>query len=137
MPHKQRQSVAYHYLAGLPYTEVASILGGTTEAARRAAADGIASLRRSTGIFSTSHNRTIDSPAGSLLLAATETGLVRVAYANEDHDRVLQALSDRISPRILHHPPRLDATARELDEYFAGRRHTFSLTGPRRRDHRH
>lgn len=73
-------------------------------------------------------HRTIDSPVGSLLLAATETGLVRVAYANEDHDRVLQALSDRISPRILHHPARLDATARELDEYFAGRRHTFSLT---------
>ena len=49
--------------------------------------------------------RTVDSPVGSLLLAATDTGLVRVAYANEDHDRVLQTLSDRISPRILHHPP--------------------------------
>src|SRR3954447_9974436 len=47
LPDKQRQSVAYHYLAGLPYAEVASILGGTTEAARRAAADGIATLRRS------------------------------------------------------------------------------------------
>jgi methylated-DNA-[protein]-cysteine S-methyltransferase len=72
--------------------------------------------------------RTVDSPVGSLLLAATDTGLVRVAYANEDHDRVLQALSDRISPRILHHPTRLDASARELDEYFAGRRRTFSVT---------
>ena len=71
--------------------------------------------------------RTVDSPVGSLLLAATDTGLVRVAYAVEDHDRVLQSLSDRISPRILHHPARLDATARELDEYFAGRRHTFTV----------
>lgn len=71
--------------------------------------------------------RTVDSPVGSLLLAATDTGLVRVAYAKEDHDRVLQALSDRISPRILHHPARLDATARELDEYFAGHRRTFSV----------
>ena len=71
--------------------------------------------------------RTVDSPVGSLLLAATDTGLVRVAYANEDHDRVLQTLSDRISPRILHHPSRLDTTARELDEYFAGRRRTFSV----------
>ena len=44
---KQRHAVAYHYLAGLPYDEVAAIIGGTTEAARRAAADGIASLRRS------------------------------------------------------------------------------------------
>jgi RNA polymerase sigma factor (sigma-70 family) len=47
LPDKQRQSVAYHYLAGLPYAEVASILGGTADAARRAAADGIATLRRS------------------------------------------------------------------------------------------
>jgi RNA polymerase sigma factor (sigma-70 family) len=47
LPTKQRQSVAYHYLAGLPYSEVAAILGGSTEAARRAAADGIATLRRS------------------------------------------------------------------------------------------
>ena len=46
LPDKQRQSVAYHYLAGLSYAEVASILGGTAEAARRAAADGIATLRR-------------------------------------------------------------------------------------------
>jgi len=46
LPDKQRQSVAYHYLAGLPYVEVAAILGGTAEAARRAAADGIAALRR-------------------------------------------------------------------------------------------
>jgi DNA-directed RNA polymerase specialized sigma24 family protein len=47
LPEKQRWSVAYHYLAGLPYSEVAAILGGTSAAARRAAADGIATLRRS------------------------------------------------------------------------------------------
>jgi RNA polymerase sigma factor (sigma-70 family) len=46
LPPRQKQAVAYHYLAGLPYAEVAAILGGTTEAARRAAADGIATLRR-------------------------------------------------------------------------------------------
>jgi RNA polymerase sigma factor (sigma-70 family) len=47
LPEKQKQAVAYHYLAGLPYTDVAAILGGSTDAARRAAADGIAALRRS------------------------------------------------------------------------------------------
>jgi RNA polymerase sigma factor (sigma-70 family) len=46
LPLKQRQCVAYHYLAGLPYAEVAQILGGRPEAARRAAADGIAALRK-------------------------------------------------------------------------------------------
>ena len=71
--------------------------------------------------------RTVDSPIGALLLAATNVGLVRVAFAREDHDAVLQSLSDRISPRVLHHPGRLDGTARELDEYFAGGRTTFDV----------
>ena len=47
LPPRQKQAVAYHYLAGLPYSEVAAIVGGTADAARRAAADGIAALRRS------------------------------------------------------------------------------------------
>ena len=45
LPPKQRQAVAYHYVAGLPYAAVAEILGGTAEAARRAASDGIGNLR--------------------------------------------------------------------------------------------
>jgi RNA polymerase sigma factor (sigma-70 family) len=47
LPDKQRLVVAYHYLAGLPYAEIATIVGGTVDAARRAAADGIRNLRRS------------------------------------------------------------------------------------------
>jgi RNA polymerase sigma factor (sigma-70 family) len=46
LPAKQKQAVAYHYLAGLPHADVAAILGGSTDAARRAASDGIATLRR-------------------------------------------------------------------------------------------
>jgi RNA polymerase sigma factor (sigma-70 family) len=46
LPTKQRQAVAYHYLAGLPYAEIAPLLDSTAAAARRAAADGIATLRR-------------------------------------------------------------------------------------------
>jgi RNA polymerase sigma factor (sigma-70 family) len=46
LPGKQRQAVAYHYVVGLPYAEIAQILGGTTEAARRAAADGVRNLRK-------------------------------------------------------------------------------------------
>ncbi|MEU7787343.1 sigma-70 family RNA polymerase sigma factor [Amycolatopsis sp. NPDC049159] len=45
LPDKQRLAVAYHYLAGLPYREIAEITGGTTDAARRAAADGVKALR--------------------------------------------------------------------------------------------
>ncbi len=46
LPDRQRQAVAYHYLAGLPHRDVAAVIGGSTDAARRAAADGIAALRR-------------------------------------------------------------------------------------------
>ena len=49
LPTRQREAVAYHYLGGLPFKEVAGILGGTTDAARRAAADGIKALRSSMG----------------------------------------------------------------------------------------
>lgn len=71
--------------------------------------------------------RTVDTPVGPLLLAATEQGLVTVAYAVQDHSAVLQTLADRISPRVLRAPGRLDAAARQLDEYFTGRRHAFAL----------
>jgi methylated-DNA-[protein]-cysteine S-methyltransferase len=71
--------------------------------------------------------RTVESAVGPLLLAATPRGLIRVAFANEDHDSVLLALSQRISPRMLEAPGRLDGTARQLDEYFAGRRHGFDV----------
>ena len=46
LPDKQRKAVAYHYVAGLAYAEIAAILGGSTDAARRAAADGIRNLRK-------------------------------------------------------------------------------------------
>jgi methylated-DNA-[protein]-cysteine S-methyltransferase len=71
--------------------------------------------------------RTVDSPVGTLLLAATDQGLVRVAYQLEDHDQVLQTLSERVSPRILHAPRRLDQVARQLAEYFDGDRRDFVL----------
>ena len=64
--------------------------------------------------------RIVDSPLGRLLLAATPAGLVRVAYAAQDHDAVLQELSDRIGSRVLLSPSGLDDVARQLEAYFAG-----------------
>jgi RNA polymerase sigma factor (sigma-70 family) len=46
LPTKQREAIAYHYLGGLPYVEVAVLLGNSEAAARRAAADGMKTLRR-------------------------------------------------------------------------------------------
>lgn len=71
--------------------------------------------------------RTVDSPVGTLLLAATDQGLVRVAYQLEHHDQVLQTLAQRVSPRILYAPRRLDQVARQLAEYFEGERQEFVL----------
>jgi methylated-DNA-[protein]-cysteine S-methyltransferase len=88
--------------------------------------DRLAAVAQADGILDIAY-QTVDSPVGPLLLAATDLGLVRVAYASEDHDKVLQALADRISPRILRAPARLDTAARELEEYFTGRRHSFDV----------
>ncbi len=71
--------------------------------------------------------RIVDTPVGPLLLAATPAGLVRVAYAAEDHETVLARLAADISPRILAAPARLDDAARQLDEYFRGARTAFDL----------
>lgn len=71
--------------------------------------------------------RTLDTPVGTLLLAATTAGLVRVAYEVEGHDAVLAGLADRISPRVLRAPARLDSAARQIDEYFAKRRTVFEV----------
>lgn len=71
--------------------------------------------------------RTIDTPVGELLLAATPIGLVRVAYSAGNHAAVLAALAESISPRVLRAPARLDTAARQIDEYFAGRRRGFTV----------
>ncbi|WP_375487958.1 methylated-DNA--[protein]-cysteine S-methyltransferase [uncultured Jatrophihabitans sp.] len=71
--------------------------------------------------------RTVDSPVGGLLVAATDRGLVRVAFAGEGWDTVLQSLATRISPRVLEAPARLDGVTRQLEDYFTGRRHHFDV----------
>ncbi|KRD09690.1 cysteine methyltransferase [Mycobacterium sp. Root265] len=70
--------------------------------------------------------RTLDTAVGRLLLATTPLGLVRVAFLDVDGD-ALESLAQRISPRILHAPARLDDAATEIEEYLAGRRTEFDL----------
>lgn len=70
----------------------------------------------------------VDSPVGTLLIAETRKGLVRVAFdGNYPQDKVLQELAEDVSPRVLESPARLDDARRELDEYFEGRRTEFEL----------
>ncbi len=86
----------------------------------------LAALAERQGLLDVSY-RTIDTPLGPLLLAATGKGLVRVAFSREDHDSVLSRLARDISPRILRTPRRLDKAARQLEEYFAGKRRAFTV----------
>jgi methylated-DNA-[protein]-cysteine S-methyltransferase len=94
--------------------------------AERAAAEGLADVSYTVA----------DSPFGTLLVAATKRGLVRVAFPEEQHDSVLERIALRLSPRIVEASAPLDPVRRELDEYFDGSRREFgvaldwSLIGP-------
>jgi methylated-DNA-[protein]-cysteine S-methyltransferase len=85
--------------------------------AERAGADGLLDVAYATA----------DSPLGPLTVAATERGLVTLAYANRPLETVLDELARHVSPRVLESPARLDEVRRELDEYFEGRRESFDV----------
>ena len=71
--------------------------------------------------------RTVDSPLGPLLVAATTAGVVRVAFEQQGHDAAVEELARRLSPRVLRAPARLDPVVRELEEYFGGAREEFDV----------
>jgi methylated-DNA-[protein]-cysteine S-methyltransferase len=101
-------------------------LAEVDEEAQRRLRARLAAAADAAGILDVAY-RTLDTPVGTLLLAATERGLVRVAYPREGHDRVLEQLAERVSPRLLRAPARLDPIARQLEEYFVKRRRRFDL----------
>jgi methylated-DNA-[protein]-cysteine S-methyltransferase len=85
--------------------------------AQRAAADGLLDVAHGT----------VESPLGTLTVMVTPQGLVRLSYPGEGIDEQLQELADRVSPRILAAPERIDEVRRQLDAYFEHRRHSFDL----------
>jgi methylated-DNA-[protein]-cysteine S-methyltransferase len=70
---------------------------------------------------------TLDAPVGELLVAGTSRGLVRVSFGADYGEHVLTELAERVSPRILELPARLDDTRRQLDAYFEGKLRRFEL----------
>lgn len=103
-----------------------SALPERDDAAQRRLSERLAAVAERAGVLDVGYH-TVDSPVGPLLLAGTERGLVRVAFDREGFDLVLARLAATLSPRVLRAPARLSAAARELDEYFAGRRDRFEL----------
>ena len=69
----------------------------------------------------------VESPFGDLLAAITPHGLLRLSYDPRRNDAVLQQIAEKVSPRMLEAPARLDPVRRQLDEYFDGKRHEFDL----------
>lgn len=109
-----------------PVDDLFGFMAGTDDQALGRLGSRLARSAERQGLLDVAY-RHVDSPLGPLLLAATPVGLVRVAFAIEDQDQVLALLADRISPRVLLAPARLDEAARQLEEYFAGRRRRFEL----------
>ncbi len=91
--------------------------GAATRLARRADSAGLVEIAYAT----------VDTPLGAMLVASTDRGLVRVGLPRETFDEVLENMADRLSPRILELPARVDDARRELEEYFDGSRREFDL----------
>ena len=106
--------------------DIVYALSASDSAVEQKLRERLAALAAEAGLLDVAY-RTLDTPVGSLLLAATDRGLVRVAFPNQDHDAVLQTLAEQISPRILRAPARLDQVAHEIDEYFLGERTSFDV----------
>lgn len=69
----------------------------------------------------------LDSPVGELTVFVTRRGVVRIAFADEERDAILEEMAARLSPRILPAAAATDTARRQLDEFLAGRRHEFDL----------
>jgi methylated-DNA-[protein]-cysteine S-methyltransferase len=105
---------------------------GARKGTRAPAGEAAAAARRLTGRIAAEgladvSYAPVDSPFGTLLLAATKRGLVRLAFPEESVDATLGRLAAKVSPRIVEAFGPLDAVRRELDEYFDGRRRRFDL----------
>jgi methylated-DNA-[protein]-cysteine S-methyltransferase len=68
----------------------------------------------------------VDSPLGTLLVAATGRGLCRIGYDPEP-EREEELLARGFGVRVLRAPRAVDEAKRQLDDYFEGRRHDFDL----------
>lgn len=106
--------------AGAPRSGPARLSAVVSEAFARADADGLVEVAWTN----------FDSPIGSLWAATTQIGLLAVGFGEPDGG--LDTIAQRISPRVVEVPRRLDVVRRELDEYFEGRRRQFDLPLDRR-----
>ena len=106
--------------------ELEKMLKGALPADSSRAAERFAERAAEKGLVDVAY-ALVDSPVGKLLAARTKRGLVELSYGGEQPDPLLAELSEKLSPRVLEAPGRLDDVRRQLDEYFEGRRTDFEL----------
>lgn len=113
-----------------PYPDVVARLVGTVDTGLTedlaALQSALAATAGREGLLDIGYD-VLDAPIGPLLVAATERGVVRVAFAREDHSAVLAALAASVGPRVLRAPALVAAAIGQLDEYLRGRRRTFDV----------
>ena len=70
----------------------------------------------------------VDTPIGPLLVAVTDRGLLRVSFSDRyEAEETIEEIARVAGSRVLRASTAVDGAHRELDEYFAGRRHAFDL----------
>lgn len=69
----------------------------------------------------------LDSPLGPLWTAVGPRGVATISYGQEPDTRELRRLVAVFGPGIVPDRKRTDEVARELDQYFAGKRREFDV----------
>jgi methylated-DNA-[protein]-cysteine S-methyltransferase len=105
--------------------ELKRLAEGAEERSRRAGRELAAAAGRA-GLIDVAYGFA-ESPFGSLLVAVSRRGLIRLAYPDQDPELELEDLAREVSPRVLESPRDTDEVRRELDQYFAGERHDFDI----------
>jgi methylated-DNA-[protein]-cysteine S-methyltransferase len=122
----ERTMVDAPAVGGPPMAEEGRGWPVSIERASRAAAARVAEAARDRGLLDVAYGFA-DSPLGTLLVAVTPRGVVRLSYPERDVDAELNEIARWVSPRILESAAATDEARRELDEYFGGRRRRFDV----------
>ena len=97
---------------------------GTADARSLGASERLVRHAEEAGLVDVLWART-DTPIGTLLVAVSPRGLIRVSFPEETD--ALQDIADSVSPRIIHSLTATEEVRRELDEYFDGQRQSFDV----------
>ena len=80
----------------------------------------------SEGLLDVAYDILADTPIGALLVGVTNRGVCRISF-DPDPERELETLARLHGTRVLRSSTPVERVRKELDEYFAGKRHRFEV----------